>query len=74
MPDTGLFGALDPITPVPAAEEIFDALPRKHRHVALIEGAGHFPWLDVPDRYWPTINDFVMSHGVEGGRQTDQEI
>ena len=46
----------------------------KHRHLALIEGAGHFPWLDAPDTYWPTINDFVMSHGVEGGRQTDQEI
>lgn len=27
----------------------------------VIEGAGHFPWMDVPDRYWPVIADFATS-------------
>jgi pimeloyl-ACP methyl ester carboxylesterase len=25
----------------------------------IIEGAGHFTWLDAPDRYWPRIIEFV---------------
>lgn len=27
----------------------------------VLEDAGHFPRLDVPDRYWPVIEDFVAS-------------
>ena len=29
----------------------------------VIAGAGHFPWLDVPDRYWPVIEAFVTDVG-----------
>jgi pimeloyl-ACP methyl ester carboxylesterase len=25
----------------------------------VIDGAGHFPWLDRPDLYWPLITAFV---------------
>jgi pimeloyl-ACP methyl ester carboxylesterase len=25
----------------------------------VIENAGHFPWLDDPDRYWSVIATFV---------------
>lgn len=39
-------GELDPVTPVAAAEEI-------------IAGAGHFAWLDAPDRFWTIITDFI---------------
>jgi len=39
----------------------FDALPRGIGRLEVIEGAGHFPWLDAPDRYWPMIEDFVAS-------------
>jgi pimeloyl-ACP methyl ester carboxylesterase len=52
-------GDLDPVTPVAAAREIVDALPPGTGRLAIVEGAGHFPWLDRPDRYWPLIAGFV---------------
>lgn len=52
-------GDLDPITPPAAAREIADRLAPGIGRLEIIEGAGHFPWLDVPDRYWPTIEGFV---------------
>jgi len=52
-------GELDPVTPVDASREIVDALPRGTGRLEVIEGAGHFPWKDVPDRYWAVIEGFV---------------
>jgi pimeloyl-ACP methyl ester carboxylesterase len=52
-------GELDPITPVAAAQEILDALPPGIGRLDVIEGAGHFPWLDAPGRYWSCIDAFV---------------
>ena len=52
-------GALDPVTPVPAAEEIVGALPNDIGQLTVIDGVGHFPWLDSPDRYWPTLIEFI---------------
>jgi proline iminopeptidase len=52
-------GGLDPITPLAAAREIADALPEARLEV--LEGAGHFPWKDVPDRYWPLLIEFVTT-------------
>lgn len=52
-------GELDPITPVAAAQEIAEALPEEIVQLDVIEGAGHFPWRDAPDRYWSTLSDFV---------------
>ncbi len=54
-------GDLDPITPVAAAREICDALSDGIAQLEVLEGAGHFPWLDAPDRYWPVLADFVGS-------------
>lgn len=54
-------GELDPITPVAAAREIADALPKGTAQLAIIEEAGHFTWKDAPDRYWPLITDFVTT-------------
>ncbi len=54
-------GELDPITPVAAAREIVDALPGRIAQLEVIEGAGHFPWKDAPDRYWPLVTDFVTT-------------
>jgi pimeloyl-ACP methyl ester carboxylesterase len=54
-------GELDPITPVAAAREIADALPEGSRRLEVIEGAGHFPWKDAPERYWPLLTGFVTS-------------
>jgi pimeloyl-ACP methyl ester carboxylesterase len=54
-------GELDPVTPVAAAEEIVDALPEGVAQLEVIEGAGHFTWMDAPDRYWPMIIEFIGS-------------
>jgi len=54
-------GEHDPVTPVAASQEIADALPAGMGQLAVIDGAGHFPWLDRPDRYWPLITAFVAA-------------
>jgi proline iminopeptidase len=54
-------GDLDPVTPVSAAEEIIAALPDGVGRLEVLEGAGHFPWRDVPDAYWPLLTGFVES-------------
>jgi len=54
-------GYLDPITPVWAAQIIVGGLPEGIVRLDVIEGAGHFPWRDRPDRYWSSIKRFVMS-------------
>jgi proline iminopeptidase len=52
-------GDLDPVTPVAAAQEIFDALPSGVRRLEVMENVGHFPWLDAPDAYWSLLKQFV---------------
>jgi proline iminopeptidase len=54
-------GELDPGTPVAAAREIYDALPVDVARLEILEGAGHFPWKDMPDSYWPLLREFVTS-------------
>lgn len=51
-------GRLDPVTPVAASQEIVEALPSGRLEV--IEGAGHFPWLDQPDVYWPSLVELLQ--------------
>jgi pimeloyl-ACP methyl ester carboxylesterase len=62
-------GALDPVTPVAAAEQIVDALPEGIAQLEVVHAAGHFPWKDVADCYWPVIIDFVRS---VGGSERDE--
>ena len=52
-------GERDAVTPVDASREIADALPPGIGRLEVIEGAGHFPWLDAPEGYWTLIKDFV---------------
>ena len=54
-------GELDPVTPVGAAEEIACALPEGLARLEIIAGAGHFTWMDAPDRYWPVVTRFLRS-------------
>ena len=54
-------GDLDAVTPVAASQEIADALPPGLGTLEVIEGAGHFPWLDNPDRYRSVIATFVTT-------------
>jgi pimeloyl-ACP methyl ester carboxylesterase len=52
-------GELDPVTPVPAAKEIVAALPEGIGQLEVVDAAGHFTWMDAPDRYWPMLVEFV---------------
>jgi pimeloyl-ACP methyl ester carboxylesterase len=54
-------GELDPVTPVSAARRIVQALPPAKARLAIIAGAGHFPWMDAPESYWPLLSEFVTS-------------
>ena len=56
-------GRIDPVTPVPASTEIVNALPPDVGQLEVIDGAGHFPWLDRPDSYWSRITTFVTEAG-----------
>ena len=59
-------GELDPVTPVAAAEEIVGALPGGIAQLEVVEGAGHFTWLDAPDRFWPPIIEFIHTASESG--------
>lgn len=54
-------GDLDPVTPVGAAEEIIDALPKDVAQLKVINGAGHWAWKDAPEHFWPMMVAFIQS-------------
>jgi len=54
-------GALDAITPSDAAREIAEALPAELGRLKVLPGAGHCPWLDVPDAYFAGLRSFIAS-------------
>jgi pimeloyl-ACP methyl ester carboxylesterase len=54
-------GELDPVTPVAAAQEIAAGMAGSSCHLEVLDGVGHFPWLDAPHRYWPHIEQFIAS-------------
>ena len=52
-------GTEDPVTPIAAAQEIVDAVPPGRVRLEVLPAAGHFPWLDQPDRLRAVLADFV---------------
>ncbi|MEN8238384.1 MAG: alpha/beta hydrolase [Actinomycetota bacterium] len=54
-------GELDPITPVAVAREMVEVMKPGVAQLCVIENAGHFPWRDAPDRYWPALEEFIAS-------------
>src|SRR4051794_3559972 len=60
-------GGREPVTPLGAAEEIVAALPDGLERLEVIEGAGHFTWLDDPTAFWPLITDFVREASNSSG-------
>lgn len=54
-------GELDPITPIAAAQEIMDGIKPGLARLEVVENAGHFTWIDAPDRYWPILEEFITS-------------
>jgi proline iminopeptidase len=53
-------GSHDPVTPVAASEEIVAALPDGAR-LEVLDGAGHFPWLDAPDRLRELLSELIRA-------------
>ena len=47
--------------PPPLAERIARTAPRGE--LLVIEGAGHFPFAETPDRYWPALIDWLRRSG-----------
>ena len=58
-PPVARVGALDGVTAPDASREIVAALAPGIGRLEVIEGVGHFPWLDAPDRYWSIVNAFI---------------
>lgn len=54
-------GEVDPITSVECAREIVGALPDGVGRMEVLEGCGHFPWLDDPERMMRLVRTFVES-------------
>ena len=62
-------GELDPVTPLAAAREIVDALAPGIGRLAVVAKAGHFPWLDEAETYWPLIGSFVAEAATGTGNR-----
>jgi pimeloyl-ACP methyl ester carboxylesterase len=52
-------GALDAVTPVEASREILEHLAPGLGRLSVLDGAGHFPWLDLPDTYFASLVAFI---------------
>ena len=61
VPTLVTVGDLDPVTPIAVAEEIVGALPEGIAQFEILDGAGHFSWMDVPEIYWAMIIKFIRS-------------
>jgi pimeloyl-ACP methyl ester carboxylesterase len=62
-PTQVVVGTLDAVTPVGAAQEIFDGLAPGVGRLEVLDGAGHFPWLDDVDAVTAAVTSFVTSVG-----------
>jgi len=54
-------GELDGVTPVAASQEIAAGLAPGVGRLEVVEGAGHFTWLDAPDRFFGLIAEWVTA-------------
>jgi proline iminopeptidase len=57
IPVLAIAGEHDRGTPPVMAERIAQAAP--NGELLIIEGAGHFPFAETPDRYWPAVVDWL---------------
>ena len=66
-------GERDPVTCPVAAGELMSALPHGVARLEILQGTGHFPWKDDPERYWPMLADFIVTVGSAGRSGTRPE-
>jgi len=52
-------GERDALTGASVAERFAAAIPRAE--VAVLSGAGHFPWVDEPDAFRDTVEKFLVA-------------
>jgi proline iminopeptidase len=52
-------GDLDPVTPVGASQEIVDGLAPGVGRLEVLQGVGHFLWLDDPDGFFGLVRSFA---------------
>jgi proline iminopeptidase len=57
IPVLAIAGAHDRATPPPMAERIANTAP--NGELLIIDGAGHFPFAETPERYWPAVVDWL---------------
>lgn len=60
-------GALDPVTPVAAGQEIAAGMSGSTCQLEVLQHAGHFPWLDDPDRYGTHLERAIAAWVGQGG-------
>jgi proline iminopeptidase len=57
IPVLAIAGSEDRPTPPACARRIADTAPRGE--LLIVEGAGHFPFAEAPERYWPALVDWL---------------
>lgn len=58
-PVMGIYGRTDQIVSPRQHQVLKEYLP--HSQIAWFEKSGHFPMLDEPDRFYTTLNDFLLN-------------
>ena len=57
IPVLAIVGSEDRSTSPASARRIAATAPRAE--LVIVEGAGHFPFAEVPERYWPRVTDWL---------------
>lgn len=57
MPILGIYGRTDKIVDPRQSQVLKEYAP--HSHIAWLDGSGHFPMMDEPDRFHNTLRDFL---------------
>lgn len=60
LPTLIVWGSRDPVIPVGHGRRAAGLIP--HAHLEILEGAGHFPHADEPDRFVALLSDFCDRH------------
>jgi pimeloyl-ACP methyl ester carboxylesterase len=67
-----IWGALDPILPVAGARELARRLP--DGRLVVLDGVGHCPMFECPDRFVAALTGFAAGVSTEAGRRTEAEV
>ena len=60
-----IHGTADPL-PVPSARQWAAALP--NGRLLLLQGVGHFPYVEVPDRFFAAVEEFLLGRWPTGAQ------